>query len=187
MCVFKASRRCLEQRWWWWSGKPVLIFFGMYTTLSFICVMLLLSLLSQHSPLWLINRLRGMGLRWNSIPKILESKSPVKISKMPSALICMIWDQQLFLTLTFFVKTPLLTRKEFVDAYVNHVFNTSMQDVFEEFKRGFFQVCDSGLVQLFWPKELQGMLVGKDVYDWTKLKQVHSEKSHPLLFECTKF
>lgn len=50
-----------------------------------------------------------------------------------------------------------------------------MQDVFEEFKRGFFQVCDSELVQLFQPEELQGVLVGKDVYDWTKLKQVHSE------------
>lgn len=83
--------------------------------------------------------------------------------------------EQLFLTLTFFVKTTLLTRKEYVDAYVNHVFNTSVQDVFEEFKRGFFQVCDSELVQLFRPEELHRMLVGKDVYDWTKLKQVHSE------------
>nr|XP_046250581.1 probable E3 ubiquitin-protein ligase HERC4 [Scatophagus argus] len=62
-------------------------------------------------------------------------------------------------------------RKEFVDAYVNHVFNTSVEGVFREFKRGFFLVCDRDLVKLFRPEELQGVLVGKVVYDWTKLKQ----------------
>ncbi|KAM8750883.1 putative E3 ubiquitin-protein ligase HERC3 isoform 2-T2 [Acanthopagrus schlegelii] len=63
-------------------------------------------------------------------------------------------------------------KKEFVDAYVNHVFNTSVESVFQEFERGFFQVCDRNLVtQLFQPEELQVVLVGKDVYDWAKLKQ----------------
>ncbi|XP_039989978.1 probable E3 ubiquitin-protein ligase HERC3 isoform X2 [Xiphias gladius] len=62
-------------------------------------------------------------------------------------------------------------RKEFVDAYVTHVFNTSVESVFQEFKRGFFLVCDLDLVKLFRPEELQGVLVGNDVYDWAKLKQ----------------
>nr|XP_020460096.1 probable E3 ubiquitin-protein ligase HERC4 [Monopterus albus]XP_020460097.1 probable E3 ubiquitin-protein ligase HERC4 [Monopterus albus] len=62
-------------------------------------------------------------------------------------------------------------KKEFVNAYVNHAFNTSVEGVFREFKRGFFQVCDRELVKLFRPEELQGVLVGKDVYDWAKLKQ----------------
>ncbi|XP_073327615.1 probable E3 ubiquitin-protein ligase HERC4 [Pagrus major] len=62
-------------------------------------------------------------------------------------------------------------KKEFVDAYVNHVFNTSVEGVFQEFKRGFFQVCDRDLVKLFRPKELQEVLVGKDLLDWAKLKQ----------------
>lgn len=66
----------------------------------------------------------------------------------------------------------LPTRKEFVEAYVNYVFNTSVQDVFQEFERGLFQVCDRDLVGLFRPEELQEALVGKDVYDWNKLKQV---------------
>ena len=62
-----------------------------------------------------------------------------------------------------------------MEAYVNHVFNTSVEGVFEEFKRGFFQVCDRDLVKLFRPKELQEVLVGKDLLDWAKLKQVQSE------------
>lgn len=69
-----------------------------------------------------------------------------------------------------------------MDAYVNHVFNTSVQDAFQEFERGFFQVCDRELVDLFRPEELQEFLVGKDVYDWNKLKQVKSQctKSDPV-------
>ncbi|KAK9517170.1 hypothetical protein VZT92_025058 [Zoarces viviparus] len=61
--------------------------------------------------------------------------------------------------------------KEFVDAYVTHAFNTSVEGVFQEFKRGFFQVCDQDLVKLFRPKELQEVLLGKDFHDWAKLKQ----------------
>ncbi|KAL3066453.1 hypothetical protein OYC64_016412 [Pagothenia borchgrevinki] len=63
-------------------------------------------------------------------------------------------------------------RKEYVEAYVNHAFNTSVEGVFQEFKRGFFQVCDQDLVKLFRPRELQEVLVGKDFNDWARLKQV---------------
>ncbi|XP_031608731.2 probable E3 ubiquitin-protein ligase HERC3 [Oreochromis aureus] len=62
-------------------------------------------------------------------------------------------------------------KKEFVEACVNHAFNTSVESVFQEFKRGFFLVCDQDLVRLFRPQELQGVLVGQDVYDWEKFKQ----------------
>ncbi|XP_070764278.1 probable E3 ubiquitin-protein ligase HERC4 [Enoplosus armatus] len=61
-------------------------------------------------------------------------------------------------------------KREFVDASVNHAFNTSVEGVFGEFERGFFQVCDRDLVKLFRPEELQEVLVGKEVYDWEKLK-----------------
>lgn len=63
-----------------------------------------------------------------------------------------------------------------MDAYVNYAFNKSVEGMFQEFKRGFFLVCDQQLVKLFRPEELQGVLVGGDVYDWVKLKQVHSSK-----------
>ncbi|XP_070686885.1 probable E3 ubiquitin-protein ligase HERC4 [Pempheris klunzingeri] len=62
-------------------------------------------------------------------------------------------------------------KKEFVNAYVNYAFNTSVKGVFQEFKQGFFQVCDRDLVKLFRPEELQEVLVGKDFHDWAKLKQ----------------
>ncbi|XP_047453396.1 probable E3 ubiquitin-protein ligase HERC3 [Mugil cephalus] len=62
-------------------------------------------------------------------------------------------------------------KKEFVDAYVNHAFNTSVDAVFQDFKQGFFQVCDWDIVKLFRPKELRELMVGKDLNDWEKLKQ----------------
>ncbi|XP_036008072.1 probable E3 ubiquitin-protein ligase HERC4 [Fundulus heteroclitus] len=62
-------------------------------------------------------------------------------------------------------------KQEFVDAFVNHAFNASVEIAFAEFRRGFFQVCDRDLVRLFRPKELQEILVGKDFHDWEKLKQ----------------
>ncbi|KAF3854377.1 hypothetical protein F7725_022432 [Dissostichus mawsoni] len=62
-------------------------------------------------------------------------------------------------------------RKEYVEAYVSHAFNTSVEGMFQEFKRGFFQVCDQDLVKLFRPRELQEVLVGKDFNDWARLKQ----------------
>ncbi|XP_023155082.1 probable E3 ubiquitin-protein ligase HERC4 [Amphiprion ocellaris] len=62
-------------------------------------------------------------------------------------------------------------KREFVDAYVNHAFNTSVETVFQAFKRGFFQVCERDLVKLFRPKELQEVMVGKHFQDWEKLKQ----------------
>ncbi|KAG7523241.1 putative E3 ubiquitin-protein ligase HERC4 [Solea senegalensis] len=63
------------------------------------------------------------------------------------------------------------TKKEFVDAYVNHAFNTSVKSVFTEFKQGFFEVCGQEMVKLFQPKELQEVLVGRDFHAWERLKQ----------------
>ncbi|KAM9365376.1 E3 ISG15--protein ligase HERC5-like [Pholidichthys leucotaenia] len=62
-------------------------------------------------------------------------------------------------------------KQEFVDAYVNHVFNTSVDTMFQEFRRGFFQVCERDLVRLFRPQELQEVLVGKDIHDWETMKK----------------
>ncbi|XP_075998043.1 putative E3 ubiquitin-protein ligase HERC3 [Genypterus blacodes] len=82
-----------------------------------------------------------------------------------------------------------VTRKnktEFVNAYVSYVFNASVQRVFEEFKRGFFHVIDVDLVMMFRPEELKGIMVGKDIYDWDKVKQdtvyegVYNEDHHTI-------
>ncbi|XP_075998041.1 putative E3 ubiquitin-protein ligase HERC3 [Genypterus blacodes] len=77
-------------------------------------------------------------------------------------------------------------KTEFVNAYVSYVFNASVQRVFEEFKRGFFHVLDVDLVMMFRPEELKGIMVGKDIYDWDKVKQdtvyegVYNEDHHTI-------
>lgn len=77
-----------------------------------------------------------------------------------------------FLQFNLWLFSAFLNRKEFVDAYVNHAFNTSVKRVFQEFERGFFKVCDREMVKLFRPEELHRALVGNDFHDWEKLKQV---------------
>ncbi|CAM4475118.1 unnamed protein product [Leuciscus chuanchicus] len=62
-------------------------------------------------------------------------------------------------------------RTEFVDKYVDYILNKSVEEVFEEFKRGFFNACDRCLVEMFEPEELRGVLVGNEEYDWDILKK----------------
>ncbi|KAM9754307.1 putative E3 ubiquitin-protein ligase HERC3 [Menidia menidia] len=59
-------------------------------------------------------------------------------------------------------------KAEFVAAYVSHAFGSA---AFGHFERGFFQMCDRGLVQMFGPEELRGALEGQDVYDWARFKK----------------
>nr|XP_046244794.1 probable E3 ubiquitin-protein ligase HERC6 isoform X2 [Scatophagus argus] len=75
-------------------------------------------------------------------------------------------------------------RKEFVAAFVNYAFNKSVEGVFEEFKRGFFKVCDRDVVDFFQPEELQAVMVGHEEYDWEVFKQNavyegHYHAEHP--------
>lgn len=56
---------------------------------------------------------------------------------------------------------------------MDYILNKSVEEVFEEFKRGFFNACHRHLVEMFEPEELRGVLVGNEEYDWDILKQVH--------------
>uniref|UniRef100_A0A8C5H7Q1 Probable E3 ubiquitin-protein ligase HERC6 n=1 Tax=Gouania willdenowi TaxID=441366 RepID=A0A8C5H7Q1_GOUWI len=62
-------------------------------------------------------------------------------------------------------------RKEFVSAYIDHIFNKSVEKIFEAFKQGFFKVCDIDIVEFFQPEELQMVMVGDENYDWEMFKQ----------------
>nr|XP_015200080.1 PREDICTED: probable E3 ubiquitin-protein ligase HERC6 [Lepisosteus oculatus] len=62
-------------------------------------------------------------------------------------------------------------KKQFVSAFVDYVFNKSVAKLFEEFKRGFYKVCNVDILEFFQPEELMGVIVGKEDYDWEKLKQ----------------
>lgn len=62
-------------------------------------------------------------------------------------------------------------KKEFVNAFINYAFKTSVEGVFEAFKRGFFKVCDMKVVDLFEPEELQDVMVGQEKWNWEVFKQ----------------
>ncbi|XP_028323711.1 probable E3 ubiquitin-protein ligase HERC4 [Gouania willdenowi] len=62
-------------------------------------------------------------------------------------------------------------RQDFVDAYVDYVFNTSVAPLFEGFYAGFHKVCGGEVVELFQPNELQAMVIGNTNYDWMELEQ----------------
>uniref|UniRef100_A0A3Q1F320 Probable E3 ubiquitin-protein ligase HERC6 n=1 Tax=Acanthochromis polyacanthus TaxID=80966 RepID=A0A3Q1F320_9TELE len=62
-------------------------------------------------------------------------------------------------------------KKEYVAAFIDYVFNKSVEGPFEAFKRGFFKVCDIDVVEFFQPEELQGVMVGQEMYDWEVFKQ----------------
>ncbi|XP_066574189.1 probable E3 ubiquitin-protein ligase HERC6 [Amia ocellicauda] len=62
-------------------------------------------------------------------------------------------------------------RREFVNACVDYVFNTSVRALFEEFRRGFLKVCDFEILSFFQPQEIMEAMTGTTDYDWHKLKQ----------------
>ncbi|XP_017318999.2 probable E3 ubiquitin-protein ligase HERC3 isoform X2 [Ictalurus punctatus] len=59
----------------------------------------------------------------------------------------------------------------FVDAYVDYVLNKSVERVFNEFKKGFYKVCDRHMVDIFHPEELRGVMLGSEEYDWDTFRQ----------------
>lgn len=62
-------------------------------------------------------------------------------------------------------------KKDFVSKYVDYIFNTSVKAVYEEFQRGFYKVCDMGLLRLFQPEELMAAMVGNTDYDWKQFEK----------------
>ena len=57
-------------------------------------------------------------------------------------------------------------RQEYVDRYLDHIFNKSVQKQFDAFYRGFHKVCGGNILQLFRPMELMEMVVGNQNYNW---------------------
>ncbi|XP_020853826.1 putative E3 ubiquitin-protein ligase HERC4 isoform X3 [Phascolarctos cinereus] len=62
-------------------------------------------------------------------------------------------------------------RQEFVDAYVDYIFNKSVASLFDAFHEGFHKVCGGKVLQLFHPNELQAMVIGNTNYDWKELEK----------------
>ncbi|KAK3573274.1 hypothetical protein QTP86_019228 [Hemibagrus guttatus] len=62
-------------------------------------------------------------------------------------------------------------KQEFVEAYVDYAMNKSVERVFNEFKRGFYKVCDEDVINFFQPEELRGVMVGTEEYDWDTFRE----------------
>ncbi|XP_069341457.1 probable E3 ubiquitin-protein ligase HERC3 isoform X4 [Eulemur rufifrons] len=62
-------------------------------------------------------------------------------------------------------------RQEFVDAYVNYVFQISIHEWYTAFSSGFLKVCGGKVLELFQPSELRAMMVGNSNYNWEELEE----------------
>ncbi|XP_030385069.1 probable E3 ubiquitin-protein ligase HERC4 isoform X1 [Scaptodrosophila lebanonensis] len=61
-------------------------------------------------------------------------------------------------------------RQEFVDLYVDFVFNKSVESQYDAFHKGFMKVCSGRVMQIFQPEELMAVVVGNEEYDWQALE-----------------
>lgn len=62
-------------------------------------------------------------------------------------------------------------RQEFVDAYVNYIFQISVHEWYTAFSSGFLKVCGGKVLELFQPAELRAMMVGNSNYNWEELEE----------------
>ncbi|NXX98158.1 HERC4 ligase, partial [Centropus bengalensis] len=77
-------------------------------------------------------------------------------------------------------------RKEFVDLYLNYVFNESVQKPFEDFKRGFLRGCPARKWKMFLPVEFQTVLQGHTEFDWHLLEKNVEYKKYGKLDETIR-
>ncbi|XP_061102038.1 probable E3 ubiquitin-protein ligase HERC3 isoform X1 [Conger conger] len=62
-------------------------------------------------------------------------------------------------------------REEFVEAYLNYVFNDSVKELYSAFSSGFLKVCGGKILSLFQPSELMAMVVGNNNYNWEEMEK----------------
>lgn len=61
-------------------------------------------------------------------------------------------------------------KHEFVDLYIDYVFNKSVEKQFYAFYCGFMKVCGGRVLELFKSHELMAVVVGNEDYDWDALE-----------------
>ncbi|KAH8255246.1 hypothetical protein KR038_007527 [Drosophila bunnanda] len=68
------------------------------------------------------------------------------------------------------IAVTLENRQEFVDLYVDFVFNKSVELHYNAFHKGFLKVCSGRVINIFQPEELMAVVVGNEEYDWQALQ-----------------
>ncbi|XP_032598724.1 probable E3 ubiquitin-protein ligase HERC4 isoform X1 [Drosophila grimshawi] len=68
-------------------------------------------------------------------------------------------------------------RQEFVNLYVDYIFNKSVEVHYRAFHEGFMKVCSGRVLEIFQPEELMAVVVGNEEYDWQALEDNCEYKS----------
>lgn len=68
------------------------------------------------------------------------------------------------------IPVTLENKVEFVDLYIDFLFNKSVEKQFKAFRDGFMKVCGGRVLQIFEPHELMAVVVGNEDYDWHALE-----------------
>ncbi|CAF4634181.1 unnamed protein product [Rotaria sp. Silwood1] len=77
-------------------------------------------------------------------------------------------------------------KQEFVDLYIDYIFNKSCETQFQAFSAGFRRVINSKPLELFYPDELMSFVVGNTHYDWNEFQKKTEYKgeyhaNHPVI------
>ncbi|CAF0974051.1 unnamed protein product [Adineta ricciae] len=62
-------------------------------------------------------------------------------------------------------------KQEFIDLYIDYIFNKSCEKQFQAFSHGFRRVINSKPLELFYPDELMSFVVGNNTYDWNEFQK----------------
>jgi len=71
------------------------------------------------------------------------------------------WSKMLF----------FIYRKQYVQLYIDFIFNKSVEQQYKAFEDGFQKVCGGRILQLFHSHELMSLLIGNENYDWEELEK----------------
>ncbi|XP_055153002.2 probable E3 ubiquitin-protein ligase HERC6 isoform X2 [Symphalangus syndactylus] len=98
------------------------------------------------------------------------------------------WDQNDVDLIPNGISIPVdqTNKKDYVSRYIDYIFNVSVKEVYEEFQRGFYRVCEKEILRHFYPKELMTAIIGNTDYDWKQFEQNSKyeqgyQKSHPTI------
>uniref|UniRef100_A0A182JTG2 HECT domain-containing protein n=1 Tax=Anopheles christyi TaxID=43041 RepID=A0A182JTG2_9DIPT len=69
------------------------------------------------------------------------------------------------------IRLTQANKQEFVNLYIDYVFNKSVEKSFRQFHAGFMRVCGGRVMKLFKAHELMSVVVGNEEYDWTVLEE----------------
>ncbi|XP_053317578.1 probable E3 ubiquitin-protein ligase HERC6 [Spea bombifrons] len=85
---------------------------------------------------------------------------------------CLSWENKTVELIPTGASIPVTNsnKNDFVNKSVDYIFNTSVAEPFEEFKRGLYKVCDKDVLSFFQPDELMVAVTGTENYNWTNFE-----------------